>query len=156
MVFPRLQAVRRCWSRTARARAGQSPRRPSTATAGRPLAILIHGLTGDEDGAYMHATATALLAAGLPVLRLNLRGAGASRPLCRGTYHAGRSEDLRAVVARLPSDLARDGVVLVGYSLGANMVLKFLGERDCAVPVRAAAAISSISPRNGWTLSKRN
>ncbi|MFN8719808.1 MAG: YheT family hydrolase [Rhodospirillales bacterium] len=117
--------------------------RPSTATAGRPLAILIHGLTGDEDGAYMHATATALLAAGLPVLRLNLRGAGASRPLCRGTYHAGRSEDLRAVVARLPSDLARDGVVLVGYSLGANMLLKFLGERDSAVPVRAAAAISA-------------
>lgn len=117
--------------------------RPATGEAGRPLAILIHGLTGDEDGAYMHATAAALLAAGHPVLRLNLRGAGPSRPLCRGHYHAGRSEDLRAVIAQLPPDLARHGLVLVGYSLGGNMLLKFLGENDSPVPVRAAAAISA-------------
>lgn len=117
--------------------------RPSPAASDRPLAILIHGLTGDEDGGYMHATAAALLSAGLPVLRLNLRGAGPSRRLCRGQYHAGRSEDLRAVIAQLPPDLVRDGLVLVGYSLGGNMLLKFLGERDGAVPVRAAAAVSA-------------
>ncbi len=139
------------------------------AVAGRPLAVLIHGLTGDEDGTYMHATAGALLSAGLPVLRLNLRGAGPSRSLCRGSYHAGRSEDLRAVIAQLPSDLVEAGLVLVGYSLGGNMLLKFLGEGDGTVPVRAAAAISApidlaatsrrfLAPRNAlyhrWLLDR--
>ncbi len=41
------------------------PRRPS----GKPLAVLIHGLTGCEDSAYMRATAAHLLAGGYPVLR---------------------------------------------------------------------------------------
>jgi len=117
--------------------------RPLEPRPGRPLAVLIHGLTGNEDGGYMHATAAALLAAGHAVLRLNLRGAGPSRPLCRGHYHAGRSEDLRAVLARIPADAMRDGLVLVGYSLGANMLLKFLGEGSVEAPVRAAAAISA-------------
>ena len=62
----------------------------------RPLAILIHGLTGDEDSSYMLVTAGHLLGLGHPVMRLNLRGAGPSRPRCRFQYHAGRSEDLRA------------------------------------------------------------
>jgi hypothetical protein len=48
-------------------------------------------LAGTEESAYMQASAAALLAAGHPVLRLNLSGAGASRPLCRLQYHAGRT-----------------------------------------------------------------
>ncbi len=108
----------------------------------RPLAVLIHGLAGTEESFYIRATAANLLAAGLPVLRLNLRGAGPSQPRCRGQYHAGRSEDLRLVLAALPDDLKKRGVVLVGYSLGANMLLKFLGE-GAAPMVRAAAAVSA-------------
>ena len=43
----------------------------------------------------MQASARHLLERGHPVLRLNLRGAGPSRPRCRLQYHAGRTEDLR-------------------------------------------------------------
>ncbi|MGH6958968.1 MAG: alpha/beta fold hydrolase, partial [Dongiaceae bacterium] len=71
--------------------------RPAAA-AHRPLVVLIHGLTGCAESTYMLATARHLLDRGHPVLRLNLRGAGASRPRCRFQYHAGRSEDLRAVI----------------------------------------------------------
>ncbi len=108
----------------------------------RPLAVLIHGLAGTEESFYIRATAANLLAAGFPVLRLNLRGAGPSQPRCRGQYHAGRSEDLRLALAALPDDLKNRGVVLVGYSLGANMLLKFLGEGATPM-VRAAAAVSA-------------
>lgn len=143
--------------------------RPARPVPGRPLAVLVHGLTGCEDGYYMHATGAALLARGHAVLRLNLRGAGPARPLCRGHYHAGRSEDLRAVLAAVPDDLARDGIVAAGYSLGANMLLKMLGEGGADPRLRAACAVSApidlaatsrrfLAPRNrvyhGWLLAR--
>ena len=115
-------------------------------TPDRPLAVLIHGLTGCEDSSYIRATARHLLRNGVPVLRLNLRGAGPSRPLCRFQYHAGRSEDLRdALTALLHDDpgLRDRGLVLIGYSLGANMLIKFLAEHGDAFPIRAAAAVSA-------------
>lgn len=116
--------------------------RPAT-DQGRPTAILVHGLTGCESGTYMLASAAALLRAGYPVVRLNLRGAGPSRALCRLRYHAGRSQDLRDVLAALPDDLAGRGVVMVGYSLGGNALLKMLGEGATPVPVLAAASVSA-------------
>jgi len=109
----------------------------------RPLAVLIHGLTGSEDSAYMRATSDALLRAGYPVLRLNQRGAGPSRLLCRERYHAGRSEDIAQAIAGLPERAAALGIVAVGFSLGGNVLLKYLGERGRETPVRAAAAISA-------------
>ena len=116
--------------------------RPS-ALADRPLVVLAHGLTGCEDSAYMRNSAHGLLQAGHPVLRLNLRGAGPSRLTCRREYHAGRSEDLRAALARLPADAITGGVVAIGYSLGANMLLKYLGEEGAGTPLRAAVAVSA-------------
>jgi len=77
------------------------------------------------------------------VLRLNLRGAGSARPLCREQYHSGRSEDLRAVLERLPTDATGGGLILVGWSLGGNMLLKGLAEFGADLPIRAAAAISA-------------
>lgn len=109
----------------------------------RPLVVLIHGLSGTEESFYVLKTAEHLLGCGHAVLRLNLRGAGPSRPLCRFQYHAGRSEDLAVALAGLPAPLTAAGVVAVGYSLGANMLLKFLGEGGHAVPLRAAAAVSA-------------
>ena len=117
--------------------------RPAAAAAGRPLAILIHGLTGDEASANVRGTAAHLLSLGYPVLRLNLRGAGPSRPMSRFQYHAGRTGDFAAVLAALPAALGANGVVAVGYSLGGNMLLKFLGERGRAARLRAAASVSA-------------
>ena len=116
--------------------------RPKVAT-GRPLAVLVHGLTGCEDSGYMRASARCLLESGYPVLRLNLRGAGPSRLRCRQEYHAGRSEDLRLVLDQLRPDLTANGMVAIGYSLGGNMLLKYLGEAGEATPLRAAVAVSA-------------
>ncbi|MCC7273256.1 MAG: alpha/beta fold hydrolase [Alphaproteobacteria bacterium] len=108
----------------------------------RPPVVLVHGLTGCAASRYVLASAGHFLALGHPVVRLNLRGAGPSRALARGHYHAGRSADLRAALAALPRELVRDGAFLVGYSLGANVVLKLLGEGD-APGVLAAVAVSA-------------
>lgn len=108
-----------------------------------PLVVLVHGLSGGEASPYMQVSATALLRRGHPVLRLNLRGAGPSRPLCRFQYHAGRTADLRDALAALDPVLTERGLVLIGYSLGGNMLLKFLAEHGRAFPIRAAAAVSA-------------
>lgn len=126
---------------------------PGERTVARPLAILIHGLTGCEGSAYMGSAAAHLLAHGFPVLRLNLRGAAPSAATSTAQYHAGRSEDLRAALAALGDGLGgaeglgggallANGVVAIGFSLGGNMLLKFLGEAGAASPIRRAVAVS--------------
>ena len=118
--------------------------RPSTPVEPqRPLVMLIHGLTGCEDSTYMRASTRHLLDRGHPVQRLNLRGAGPSRERCRFQYHAGRTEDLRAVVGRLDGRLAANGIVIVGFSLGANMLLKYLGEQGRRAPLLGAVSVSA-------------
>lgn len=114
---------------------------PSAPAKGKPLTILVHGLTGSQESSYMISMARCLLDAGEPVLRLNLRGAGPSRATCGGQYYAGRSQDLRALLAQLPAQLKAQGVRVVGYSLGAAMLLKYLGEEGEAAPLVAAAAV---------------
>jgi predicted alpha/beta-fold hydrolase len=133
--------------------------RPAGQRAGRPLAILIHGLTGSENSAYILSQAKTLLDHGLRVLRLNLRGAGPSRATCGGQYYAGRSQDFRALLALLPKSLVRDGVVAVGYSLGGAMLLKYLGEEGASTPLAAAATVSApidLSATCQHMLRKRN
>jgi predicted alpha/beta-fold hydrolase len=115
--------------------------RPATPKPGLPLVILIHGLTGSQDSLYIFTMARLLLDRGMRVLRLNLRGAGPSRAVCTQHYYAGRSQDFRALLAVLPEELTRDGMVAVGYSLGGAMLLKYLGEEGAASPLRAAASV---------------
>jgi uncharacterized protein len=116
--------------------------RPARPTS-KPLAVLVHGLTGSEASVNVVATARHLIARDWPVLRLNLRGSEPSRATSGGRYHAGRTEDLTQALHGLPADLARRGIVLLGHSLGGNLVLKFMGEGCHGLPVLAAVAVST-------------
>ncbi len=114
---------------------------PERASA-RPLAVLVHGLTGTEDDPYLREAAAGLLRRGFPVLRLNLRGS--ARSLARSTshYHLGRSEDLAEALSLLPEALTGQGVVLAGWSLGGSLVLNLLGREAADLPrILGAAAI---------------
>ncbi len=110
---------------------------------GRPLAVLIHGLSGSEESIHVRATTRHLLQRGFPVARLNLRGAGPSVETCRGLYHAAATADLAEALAVLPAELTGDGIVAAGYSLGGNLLLRTLGELGGQAPLRAAAAVSA-------------
>src|SRR5919109_732239 len=78
----------------------------------------------------------------LQTLRNYLVRAGASRASCRFQYHAGRSQDFADALAALPPELTRHGIVAIGYSLGANMLLKYLGERGGGA-LKGAVAVSA-------------
>lgn len=116
---------------------------PQAPWPGRPLALLIHGLTGCAESLYVLSQARLLLERGYRVLRLNLRGAGTSRGMCGGHYYAGRSQDFRELLSLLPPELKRHGLVVVGYSLGGAMLLKYLGEEGAAAPLVAAVSVSA-------------
>ena len=127
---------------------------------GGPLLLLIHGLTGCEDSAYVRETARYHLSAGRRVLRLNLRGAGPSRATCRGYYFAGCTEDIRAVVDGLPADIKADGIIPIGFSLGGNILLNvlaldwadhaFLAAATVCAPIRPAIAARRIMESRNW------
>jgi uncharacterized protein len=109
----------------------------------RPLIVLVHGLAGTEASGSVVASMWHLVGQGWPVLRLNLRGALPSRPTAAGHYHAGRTEDLAEALRGLPADLTPHGIVLLGHSLGGNLVLKFMGEGGHGLPVLAAVTVST-------------
>lgn len=109
----------------------------------RPLLALVHGLAGSEASGNAVASARYLVSQGWPVLRLNLRGAVPSLPTAAGHYHAGRTDDLADALRELPADLIRQGIVLLGHSLGGNLVLKLMGEGRRDLPILAAVAVST-------------
>lgn len=109
----------------------------------RRLAILSHGLEGSCDGAYIQGMAGALSAAGWDALAWNFRGCGAEPNRLLSFYHSGATHDLDAVVrhavARHPAEI----ISLIGFSLGGNLTLKYLGEkRERPERIRRAVAFS--------------
>lgn len=102
----------------------------------RVLVVAIHGLGGSIASHYMLRTAAAATAAGLDCLRLGLRGADRQGD---DFYHAGLTEDLSAAL-RSPELAAYADVVVVGYSLGGHMTLRWALEPDDP-RVRAVASV---------------
>jgi predicted alpha/beta-fold hydrolase len=108
-----------------------------------PLVILIHGLTGCSESAYILQSAAYLLKSGYSVLRLNLRAAGPTLGHCNEQYHAGRSGDFKAALAQIIDKDMSSKFAAVGYSLGGNMLLKYLGETGSETPLSAAMSVSA-------------
>ena len=93
----------------------------------------------------MLGTGEKVLAAGMNLVRLNMRNCGGTEHLTSTLYHAGMTEDVRQVVAEL---IERDGVrqiALMGFSLGGNVVLKLAGEYGDGAP-RELRAVVGVSP----------
>jgi predicted alpha/beta-fold hydrolase len=103
------------------------------------VAILAHGLEGSSSQTYIRGMAAALATAGWDVLAWNFRGCSGEPNRLPRAYHSGETGDLRTVIARATAGYAT--VALLGFSLGGNVVLKYLGETPPHVAVRAAVAI---------------
>ncbi len=105
--------------------------------------VLCHGLEGDAGRPYMQGMVQAFNAAGWDAAAMNFRGCSGHTNRLPRNYHSGATDDLREVVAAVQA-ADYDEIVLVGFSLGGNLVLKYLGEDPVAVPgaVRAAVTLS--------------
>jgi len=112
---------------------------------GRPrLAILSHGLEADMKTNYIQGMAAALVRRGWDVLVWNFRGCGREPNRLLRMYHSGATEDLYAVVCHALENHPAESLHLVGFSLGGNLTLKYLGERpaDLSARLRGAVAFS--------------
>ena len=92
------------------------------------IVLLVHGLGGSHESGYMVRIAKKLYDKGICACRVNLRGAGSGKGLSKRSYHAGRSDDLLAVLEAIKRAHPEKRVSVVGFSLGANIVLKLAGE----------------------------
>lgn len=106
-------------------------------------AVVSHGLEGNSHRAYVRGMARALGREGWDVAAWNMRGCSGEPNRLLRAYHSGATEDLAAVLAHV---FARgyETVALVGFSLGGNMTLRYLGESGADADPRllAAAAFS--------------
>jgi len=107
----------------------------------RRLAILCHGLEGSFHSPYIRGMASTLLLRGWDVLAWNYRGCGPQPNRLLRFYHSGATEDLRAVLAHAAEGY--QSLALVGFSLGGNLVLKYLGEPSPNPAITSAAALSA-------------
>ena len=105
------------------------------------LALITHGLEGHSRRPYVLGMAKALKAAGFDVLARNLRGCSGELNRLPQAYHSGETGDLRAVLDHALASGKYDEVVLVGFSVGGNQTLRFLGEDPASVPGAVAAAV---------------
>ncbi|QHS11167.1 hydrolase [Sinimarinibacterium sp. NLF-5-8] len=103
------------------------------------IAVLVHGLTGGFESKYLRGTAQQLIARGWQVVMIQLRGGGEPNRRVR-CYHHGDTADLRYLWHWLAQHYPRAQLAAAGWSLGANVVLKALGEEGDDAPVVAAAA----------------
>lgn len=104
--------------------------------------LVLHGLEGSLESHYAGALLARLNAAGYHAGLLYFRGRSGEPNRLQRSYHSGDTADLDHVVRTLRETRAHADVALVGFSLGGNVLLKWLGEQGKAAPVRAAVAVS--------------
>jgi hypothetical protein len=114
-------------------------------TGARRVAILCHGLEGSSERPYVRGMVRALNRAGWDAVAYNFRGCGGEPNRTARAYHSGATDDLAEVVAHV--EAARyDKMALVGFSLGGNLVLRYLGEDPAVVPHEMVAAATLSVP----------
>lgn len=107
-----------------------------------PLVILLHGLTGSSQSSYIMGMQRALLANGFRSVALNFRGCSGEMNRSSRCYHSGETTDLNFIYQLLKQREPKTPMAMVGYSLGGNALLKWLGEQEAHAQLFAAVAVS--------------
>ncbi|KNX76065.1 alpha/beta hydrolase [Pseudomonas sp. 250J] len=113
------------------------PHQPDT-----PLVLVLHGLTGSSNSPYVKGLQLALQGRGWASVAVNWRGCSGEPNLLARSYHSGASEDLAETIRHLRAQRPLAPLYAVGYSLGGNVLLKYLGESGSASQLEAAVAVS--------------
>jgi predicted alpha/beta-fold hydrolase len=129
----------------------------------RSVVIIQHGLEGNSWRPYVKGMARTFFSNGYDVLAWNYRGCSQEMNRLVRFYHSGATDDLGVVVAHAAPKY--DNIFLVGFSLGGNLTLKYLGEPGINARVRRATVFSvplhlesscrKISTRSNWVYARR-
>jgi len=109
----------------------------------KSLVIITHGLEGNSANASVQGMASAFHRAGWDALAWNLRGCSGEPNRLLRTYHSGACEDLQCVIEHAATFYRE--IALVGFSIGGNLTLKYLGDRSSLIhPSIKGAVVFSV------------
>ncbi len=107
-----------------------------------PIVVIFHGLEGSINSPYASGLMSTLEKSGIRCVLMHFRGcSGESNRLDR-SYHSGDTGDIGFLMDFLSRDYPDTQIFAVGFSLGGNALLKYLGESASNTPVTAAIAVS--------------
>ena len=113
-----------------------------TPPASGPVVAVFHGLEGCVDSHYARPLLAAIHRAGWRGAFMHFRGCGGEHNRLARSYHSGDTGDIAFLLERLGQRFPGVPLAAVGYSLGGNALLKYLGEAERRGRLRAAAAVS--------------
>jgi predicted alpha/beta-fold hydrolase len=106
-----------------------------------PLLVILHGLESSAESSYARMLMNAVTDIGWRCCVLHFRDCGDTPNRLPRRYHAGETGDIRHFLDKLVADGNDGALFAVGYSLGGNVLLKYLGEVGDSTPLTAAVAV---------------
>lgn len=110
--------------------------------SGRPLVIILHGLSGNSGSHYVLGLQAALEAQGWASLAMNCRGATGEANDTPRAYHAGAHDDVAEIMALVHERYPEVPLALVGYSLGGAITLNYLALEKVPAKLFAGVGVS--------------
>ncbi len=110
-------------------------------TGSTKLVVLSHGLEGNSNRPYIKGMTAALLENGFDVLAWNYRSCGRTRNVQPRLYHSGSYDDLHCVVEHAAVMENYAEIMLVGFSMGGNITLNYLGQDEFARSNKISRAV---------------
>lgn len=107
-----------------------------------PLVILLHGLTGSSQSIYIKGLQHVLSQNNYRSVALNFRGCSGESNNSFRCYHSGETQDIDFLYKTLREREPTTPIAAVGFSLGGNVLLKWLGEQQNNVDLFATVAVS--------------
>ncbi|MBS0026981.1 YheT family hydrolase [Chitinophaga sp. 22321] len=110
----------------------------------KSIVVILHGLEGNSGRKYVLGMVHIFNGAGFDTVSMNFRGCSGEPNRNLRFYHSGETADLHTVITHLLSLNRYTAIHLVGFSLGGNVTLKYLGEQGAGIEgvIQSAVAIS--------------
>ncbi len=108
----------------------------------KKIVVLFHGLAGSINSPYIVGQMNTLQKEGYSAVLMHFRGCGTKANLKPYAYHSGKTDDAKEFIEYLQKEYPKSDIYAIGYSIGANMLLKLLGEWGSSSPLKKAIAIS--------------
>lgn len=107
----------------------------------RQFVLMLHGLTGSISSAYAQGAFSELENQGMQPVFMHWRGCSGEPNRLARSYHSGETRDIGFMVNLLKNRYPGTLISAVGFSLGANALLKYLGEQAAQSPLASAVAV---------------